>query len=100
LSLIGNVISNSLYINMHDDTKVKEKFQEDMAKAIEESCMAFIKTMQSEYKIDVLELGRVAAAIFGRGTGTNWNEIICNSDLTNIKVTVKVKVDTMGRGDY
>jgi hypothetical protein len=63
-------------------------------------CMDFIGKMQSQYKIDVLELGRVAAANFGRGTGTDWNEVICNVDLTNIKVNVNVKVDNMGRGDY
>jgi hypothetical protein len=50
--------------------------------------------------VDVFELGRVAAANFGRGTGTDWNEVICNVDLTNIKVNVNVKVDNMVRGDY
>jgi len=62
--------------------------------------MDFIEKMQSEYKIDAIELGKIAAATFGRHSGTNWNEVICNSDLTNINVKVKVKVDTMGRGDY
>ncbi len=100
LSIIGDVVSNSLYINMQGDSKVKEQFEKDMEKAVEESCMDFIKKMQSEYKIDVIELGRVAVANFGRGTGTNWNEVINNTDLTNIKVNVKVKVDTMGRGNY
>ena len=47
-----------------------------------------------------MELGRIAAANFGRGTGVDWNKVICNTDLTNIKVNVKVKVDNMGRGDY
>jgi spore germination protein len=100
LSILGNVVTNNLYPNMNNDSKVKEKFEEDMGAATEKMCMDFIGKMQSEYKIDVLELGRVAAAKFGRGTGTNWNEVICNVDLTNIKVNVKVKVDNMGRGDY
>lgn len=100
LSLIGEVVSNSLYLNMHNDSKVKEKFEEDMSKAVEKICMDFIETMQSEYKVDALELGRVAAATFGRNTGTNWNEVITNNDLTDINVKVNVKVDTMGRGDY
>jgi Ger(x)C family germination protein len=100
LSIIGNVVENSLYVNMQSDSKVKEKFEKDMAKATEKMCMDFIAKMQSQYKLDAIELGRVAAATFGRGTGINWNEIICNPDLTNIKVNVKVKVDNMGRGDY
>lgn len=100
LSLIGEVVSNSLYLNMHGDSKVKEKFQEDMSKTVEKICMDFIETMQSEYKLDALELGRVAAATFGRGTGTDWDEVVCNTDLTKINVKVNVKVDNMGRGDY
>jgi Ger(x)C family germination protein len=100
LSIIGNVITNSLYDNMNNDSKVKEKFEKDMAKATEKMCMDFIGKMQSEYKIDVLDLGRVAAATYGRGTGTDWNEVVSNVDLANIKVNVKVKVDNMGRGDY
>lgn len=100
LSIIGNVVSNSLYPNMYSDSKMKEKFETDMAKITEKMCMDFIGKMQSEYKIDVIELGRVAAATFGRGTGTDWNEVICNVDLTDIKVNVHVKVDSMGRGDY
>jgi Ger(x)C family germination protein len=100
LSIIGNVISNSLYKDMNSDSKVKEKFEKDMAKATEEMCMDFIVKMQSDYKIDLLDLGRVAAATFGRGTGTDWNEVICNVDLSDIKVNVKVKVDNMGRGNY
>jgi len=100
LSVIGDVVSNSLYINMHGDSKVKEKFQEDMAKTIEAIGKDFIGKIQSEYTVDVLELGRVAAATFGRGTGANWNEIICNSNLTKINIKATVKVDNMGRGDY
>ena len=100
LSIIGNVVENSLYINMQGDSKIKEKFEKDMAKATEKMCMDFIGKMQSQYKLDAIELGRVAAATLGRGTGINWNDVICNPDLTNIKVNVKVKVDNMGRGDY
>ncbi|MGK0466536.1 Ger(x)C family spore germination protein [Clostridium sp.] len=100
LSITGNVVSNSLYINMYSDSNIKKKFEDDMAKSTEENCKGFIEKMQSEYNLDVLELGRIAAATFGRGTGINWNEVICNPDLTNIKVNVVVNVDNMGRGDY
>lgn len=100
LSLAGNVVSNSLYKDMFIDSNVKEKFEKDMKKSTEEMCMLFIQKMQSDYKVDAMELGQVAAATFGRGTGTSWNNVICNTDLTNIKVNVEVKVDNMGRGDY
>ena len=62
--------------------------------------MDFIEKMQSQYKIDVLDLGQVAVATYGRGTGTDWNEVVSNFDLSDIIVNVKVKVDNMGRGDY
>ncbi len=53
--------------------------------------------MKYEYKIDCLELGRVAAAKYGREKNNNWDDIVCNSE---IKVNVMAKIDRMGRGDY
>ena len=46
LSIVGNITSNNLYTNMYNDSKVKEKFEKDMAKATEKMCMDFIETMQ------------------------------------------------------
>ena len=53
--------------------------------------------MQHEYKVDCLELDREAAAAFGRNPKTDWDNIVCNSDII---VNVKVKVDNLRRGQF
>ncbi|MDP4179223.1 MAG: Ger(x)C family spore germination C-terminal domain-containing protein, partial [Bacillota bacterium] len=60
-------------------------------------CEEFINKMKTDYKVDCLELGRVAAAKYGRRTGTDWNKVVMDSD---IKINVKVKLNKQGRGDY
>jgi hypothetical protein len=68
-----------------------------MEEKIEKMCYNFLEKMKKDYKVDCLELGRVAAATYGRNTGVDWNEIVSNSD---IKVNVKVNIDRYGRGDF
>ena len=68
-----------------------------MAKQVKEMCTGFLDKMKNEYKVDLLQLGWVAAAKYGRDTGVDWNEVVSNSD---IKVNVKVHVDKVGRGQY
>ena len=68
-----------------------------MTAKIKKDCKDFIEKIQKQYKIDVLNLGEVAAAKYGRHTGVDWNEVVSNSE---IKVNVKVKVEGNGRGDY
>lgn len=95
--LKGSITTNELYENMTSETKENDKFEEDMASSVKDMCNNTIHTIQNNYKIDVLDLGREAAAKYGKGTGTDWNKIISNSD---IEVNVKVNVDTEGRGNY
>ena len=76
---------------------VTEKFEEDMAKQVKETCTGFLEKMKYGYKVDCLQLGWVAAAKYGRDTGVDWDEVISNSE---IKVNVKVQVDKVGRGQY
>lgn len=97
LSFKGDVVNNVMYKKLTSKVEVKEKFEKDMAKKVEGRCNEFIDKMKNQYKIDCLELGRVAAAKYGRDTGVDWNEVVSNSD---IKVNVKVKVDKVGRGEY
>ena len=77
--------------------EVTKKFEDDMAKQVEEMCTEFLDKMKNEYKVDCLQLGWVAAAKYGRDTGVDWDEVVSNSD---IKVNVKVHVDKIGRGQY
>jgi len=97
LSFTGDIISNLLYQDIMYDIEVNNKFEEDMASKIQKDCSDFISKMQEEYKIDMLNLGEVAASKYGRHTGTDWNEAVSNSD---IEVNVEVKVDKNGRGNY
>ncbi|MTK14185.1 MAG: Ger(x)C family spore germination protein [Clostridiaceae bacterium] len=98
LSLNGPIVNNTLYLNLINDPKVLKKFTKDMEENLKETCENFINNkIKGEYKVDVLDLGRVAAAKYGRGKNIDWNKVIPQSI---IEVNVKVKVDTEGRGAY
>ncbi len=97
ISLTGTSICNEMYSDMLKDINIKKQFEKDMAKSLEKQCNDFIKIMKQDYKIDCIDLGREAAAKFGRQKNINWNEVISDSD---ISVNIKVKVDLQGRGDY
>jgi len=97
LDLKGNIVSNELYDNINNDHTVLKKFEEDMKIDVEKMCNESINKIKCEYKTDVLDLGRIAASKYGKGTGTDWNKVICDSD---IEVNVKFSVITEGRGDF
>ena len=97
LNLKGNIVSNELYDNIETDSKVMKRFEEDMTNYVEKMSNDFINKSKCQYKTDVLDLGRIASAKYGICTGTDWDEVICNSD---IKVNVKFTVKGEGRGDY
>jgi Ger(x)C family germination protein len=97
LELKGDIISNELYDNLNTSMEVAKKFEEDMEDYVKNECDKFINKMKTEIKVDCLELGRIAAATYGRRSGTDWNKEITDSE---IKVNVKVKIDNQGRGDY
>ncbi|KZL92764.1 Ger(x)C family spore germination C-terminal domain-containing protein [Clostridium magnum] len=97
LNIKGEPISNEMYKDMITDLPQMEKFEKDMALEVEKMCNDFIEKMKYGYKVDCLELGRVAAATTGRRTGEDWNKVIVNS---NITVNVSMHVNLHGRGDY
>lgn len=97
LSIKGNIVSNTLYENLLISPEVMKKFENDMAAHVEDICNRFIEKMQNNYKIDCLELGREAAAKYGRGKNTDWDKIVCNS---KIQVKANVKLSGLGRGNY
>ncbi len=57
----------------------------------------FIEKMQNEYKLDLLQLGKVAAVKYWRRTGADWDEIISDS---KINVQFKINLDKAGRGNF
>ena len=97
LDLDGEIVNNELYKGIADKLVVTKTFEDDMAKQVKEMCTSFLDKMKNEYKVDLLQLGWVAAAKYGRDTGVDWNEVVSNSD---IDVNVKVHVDKLGRGQY
>ncbi|WP_251859438.1 Ger(x)C family spore germination protein [Clostridium sp. Marseille-Q2269] len=95
--LKGPIVSNQLYKNLNNDPKVLRQFQNDMEKSVEKKCNNFINKIKTTSQVDMLNLGNIAAAKYGRRTGVDWNKKILDSE---IKVNVKVKVHSEGRGDY
>jgi Ger(x)C family germination protein len=97
LKLKGEIVTNELNKKVSEDPNEKIKLEKLMSQKVEEECNKVIKIMKDEYKTDFLELGRVAAARYGRDTGTDWNQVVSNS---NINVKVDVNIEKQGRGDY
>ena len=60
-------------------------------------CNDFLDNMKNVYKVDCLNLGMYAVAKYGREKGVDWNKEVSNAD---IKVSVKVKIDKIGIGQY
>jgi len=96
LDLNGSIISNELYDNLQNNPQLLKKFEEDMKIYVKKMCNESINKIKCEYRTDILDLGLVAAAKYGRETNTDWNKVICDSD---IQVNVKFSVNTEGRGD-
>lgn len=95
LNFTGDVVVNNLYKNISKDNK--KEIEDKLKSHIEEMSYDFIKKMKEDMKIDCLELGRQGAASYGRDTVSDWNKVVCSSD---IKVNVKVKISKVGRGQY
>ncbi|MBU3129765.1 Ger(x)C family spore germination protein [Clostridium tagluense] len=97
LEFKGQVINNTMYSDFMINPKTVEKYTHELEKETEKRCNEFINKMQNQYKVDCLELGRDAAATFGRSPETDWDNIVCNADII---VNVKVKVNNLGRGQF
>lgn len=92
-----SVINNKLYKDLDNSPQDINKLQKSIERKIVEDSNNFISNMKSNYKVDCLDLGRCAAAKYGRRKGIDWNSIVCDS---NINVKVKAKIEKLGRGNY
>ncbi|MBP2655182.1 MAG: germination protein, Ger(x)C family [Firmicutes bacterium] len=88
------ILSNLMFKGMEEEHGEIKDFEQAIQEKYEILCREFIRKMQIEYKVDCLELGRVAAAKYGRGKVKDWDEVVSNSD---IEVNIKVKVERFGR---
>lgn len=97
LELKGEVVTNELYKKLYEDVNVVKQVEGEIAKEVENQCNDFILKMKKDIKTDCLELGRYAAAKFGRRTGTDWNKVVQDSE---ININVSVDIVNFGRGDH
>ena len=97
LKLKGDIVSNTYYEKTINSVSEEKIFERLMAEKVTKECNDFIGKMKSQYKVDCLELGRVAAATYGRRKGIDWNEVIMDS---KIEFNVEVKLNKQGRGKY
>lgn len=97
LNVKAEIVSNSLYKDINNSVGEQKDLEKRIKEKIEMDSNEFINKMKYEYKMDLLELGRSACAKYGRDTGTDWDKKICDS---NIKVTTKVSLVRLGRGEY
>jgi Ger(x)C family germination protein len=96
LSITGDVTANEKYEDIINQPKIEKEIEEALAKKVKGNCEKELQKIKSEYKIDCLELGRIAAAKYGRDKGTDWDKVITSSI---VEVNVKVKIDKVGRAD-
>ncbi|MFA9397173.1 MAG: Ger(x)C family spore germination C-terminal domain-containing protein [Clostridiaceae bacterium] len=97
LDFNGSIVEDELYKNITKSSSVGEEFSQDISKVIKQECDGFIYNMQNTYKVDMLDLGRIAAAKYGRHTGVDWNDEVSKAD---IEVNIKANLTSFGRGDY
>jgi hypothetical protein len=95
--MAGDIIVNQYAPMLINKLEKKEEIERLLKENLEKEANMFVKKLQTEHKVDCLELGRIAAAKYGRGTGVDWNEVFLNSD---IEVNVNIKINRYGRGDY
>lgn len=97
LNFAGDIVSSPSNQSIQNDNSEVLKFEEEMQESVKKQCGDFIQVMKNNYKVDCLNLGKYAVAKYGRHTGTDWNNVVCNSE---IDVKVKVKVQRMGKGGF
>lgn len=97
LKMTGDIINNQYAPTLVKNLDKKEEIEGLLKENLEKEANRFVKKLQTEHKVDCLELGRIAAAKYGRGTGVDWNEVFLNSD---VEVNVNIKINRYGRGDY
>nr|WP_251862536.1 Ger(x)C family spore germination C-terminal domain-containing protein [Clostridium sp. Marseille-Q2269] len=97
LDIKGDVINcKSCKYNL-STTEGREAIQREIKERVYNKSTAFINKMQKEYRLDVLNLGSVAAAKYGRHTGVDWDEVISDSE---IDVDVDIDLVRGARGTF
>lgn len=88
--------NNTTIIKANSSPDKKKQLEERLESYMESNLIDFIDTMKSDYKMDLLNLGYIAAAKYGRHKITNWDEEILKSSI-NINVNFKINRFGLGR---
>ncbi|MDQ0150094.1 Ger(x)C family spore germination C-terminal domain-containing protein [Eubacterium multiforme] len=90
--ILNNNSSNRLIISPYEQTQLESKINNYFKKNLSE----FISTMKTDYKMDLLNLGYIAATKYGRHKVTNWDEEVLKS---SINVNVDFNINKFGIGN-
>lgn len=91
----GQISNNSYYNNLIFSPSQKKIMEERISNYIKSNLTDFINIMRTEYKMDLLNLGYVAATKYGRNKIENWDTEILNS---TINVNVDFTITKLGIG--
>jgi Ger(x)C family germination protein len=97
LKMAGEIVINNYEPQLINNLEKRKEVERLLEKNLEKEAKVFLEELKAEHMVDCLELGRVAAAKYGRETGADWNNIFTTSD---IEVNVSIEIDRFGRGDY
>ncbi len=87
--------NNASIIKIGDFPYKKRQLEEKIAVYMQSTLVDFINTMKTDYKMDLLNLGYIAASKYGRHKITNWDEEILKS---TININVNFKISRLGLG--
>ncbi|EJO5348464.1 spore gernimation protein [Clostridium botulinum] len=97
LDIKGDIINCKFCKNELSNMVGKNKIVKELEQKIYEESYEFINKMQNEYKIDVLNLGSVAVAKYGRDTGVDWNKMVSDSE---IEMDINLRLIRGSRGTF
>lgn len=89
LKVDGDVINYKSDKYNLGSVEADKELKYNLDKNLHISAEEFISKMQKQYKTDILRLGNLAAAKYGRHSKTDWNKVIMDSD---IKVNTDIKI--------
>lgn len=87
--------NNASIIKIGDFPYKKKQLEERIASYMQSTLVDFINTMKTDYKMDLLNLGYIAASKYGRHKIINWDEEILKS---TININVNFKISRLGLG--
>lgn len=92
----GKIVNNNYMNNLSISLDQKHALEKRIATHYEATLQSFVNNMKSYYKLDLLDLGFIAASKYGRNIISNWDKTVTTSP---IKVHFKFSIDEFGIGN-